>query len=73
MFAIAPAKTNHSVGAIAWGREQTSSYLFASSEPSDTSDNSGAHRAVDIHEGKISYNFSAKEAGDAMAVDDLGK
>jgi hypothetical protein len=73
IFAIAPSKGNHSVGAITWGRDQTSAYLFASSEPpSDTGDYSGAHRALDIHEGKIAYNFSAREAGDAMTVDDSG-
>lgn len=73
MFTIAPSKTDHSVGAFTWGRGQTSSFLFASSEPSDTRDPSGAHRAVDVHESRIAYNFSAREAGDAMTVDDLGE
>jgi len=72
-FAIGPPKAGHSVGAIAWGRDQTSSYLFASSEPTDTGDLTGAHRALDIHEEKIAYNFSSEEAGDAMAVDELGQ
>ena len=72
-FVIAPPKANHSVGAIAWGRNQTSSYLFASSEPWNSKDHSGAHRALDIQEAKTAYNFNAKEAGDAMTVDDSGK
>lgn len=73
MFPISPPKANHLVGAIAWGRSQTSSYLFASSEPPNTADHLGAHRALDIHEAKTAYNFSAREAGDAMTVDYLGK
>jgi hypothetical protein len=28
---------------------------------------------VDVHESRIAYNFSAREAGDAMTVDDLGE
>ena len=47
--------------------------MFASSEPlSDTGDYSGAHRALDIHEGKIAYNLSARDAGDAMTIDISG-
>lgn len=71
---IAPSKTRQSVGAIVWGRGPTSSYLYASSEPEldDEKDHSGAHKAVDVEHSRIVYCLSAKEAGDATAVDEYG-
>lgn len=66
-------KAKHSVGAICWGREETSSYLFASSEPRNRQDNTGFHRAYDICSQKFAYTFSAQEAGDAMALEQSGE
>lgn len=72
-LSLVPTKAKHSVGAINWGREETSSYLFASSEPSDRQDYTGFHRAYDIRSQKFVYSFSAQESGDAMAVEHFGE
>jgi WD40 repeat protein len=72
-LSLAPPKAKHFVGAINWGREETSSYLFASSEPSDRQDYTGFHRAYDIRSQKFVYSFSAGESGDAMAVEHFGQ
>lgn len=68
-YRIAPAERQQAVGSIAWGHGPTSSYLYASSE---SEDHFGAHRAVDVHVGKVAYNFSAKENGETMATDSCG-
>ena len=59
------------MGAIAWGRGVSSSFLFASSEPKGD-ELSGIHRVVDVKRQKFAYTLSAEEAGDAIAVDDDG-
>jgi WD40 repeat protein len=71
-FSLAPPKSSHYVGAISWGHEETSSYLFASSEPGNRDDNTGFHRAYDLRSQKCAYSFSAQESGDAMTVENSG-
>jgi WD40 repeat protein len=58
---------------MTWGLEGTSHYLFASSEPHDDDDYNGFHRAFDMNRKKHVFDFDAKEAGDAMALDCHGK
>ena len=62
---------NHLVGAICWGREATSSFLFASSEPTDADAFTGWHRAFDLAKEQV-FKMDASEAGDAIAIDSLG-
>ena len=71
LYRLAPSNSDYSVGALAWGRGASSSFLFASSEPKGD-EISGIHRAVDVTRQKFVYTLSAKEAGDAIAVDDDG-
>lgn len=59
----------HSVGAIVWGKGASVDTLFASSESQSTYDFSGHHVAFDPDQGRRIYEFSAKESGDAMALD----
>ncbi|KAJ2934858.1 hypothetical protein H1R20_g2278, partial [Candolleomyces eurysporus] len=64
---------HHIVGAICWGREATSNYLFASSEPTDADAFTGWHRAFDLaKEQPLGQKMDATEAGDAIAIDSLG-
>lgn len=72
-LALTPPESGSSVGAILWGREATSHFLFASSEADDGRELTGVHRAVDVNQYKFVYTFSAEETGDAMAVDNDGK
>jgi hypothetical protein len=72
-FLVAPANSAHSTGAIVWGREGSSQYLFASSEPSGEDDCRGFHRAFDLNQKKMAYEFDAKEAGDAIALSRHGE
>jgi WD40 repeat protein len=72
-LSVAPANASHSAGAMTWGLEGTSHYLFASSEPHDDDDYNGFHRAFDMNRKKHVFDFDAKEAGDAMALDCHGK
>jgi hypothetical protein len=69
---VAPRNWAHATGAIAWGRDATPHYLFASSEPSGKDDPKGCHRAFDLEKLKMAYKFDANEAGDAMALDGNG-
>lgn len=62
----------HSVGAIVWGKGASADTLFASSESQSTTDFSGHHIAFDPDQGRRIYEFSAKESGDAMALDPDG-
>lgn len=69
---IAPKAAHQSAGAMVWGCERTQHVLFASSEPRDADDETGYHRAFDIHTQKQLYELDAKEGGDAMAIDPTG-
>lgn len=62
---------NHVVGDICWGREATSNFLFASSEPTDAEAFTGWHRAFDLTK-EQPLKLDATEAGDAIALDSLG-
>ncbi len=46
--------------------------LFASSEAQTADDYCGFHVAFDPDQGRHAYDFSAKESGDAMALDPDG-
>ena len=71
---VAPAHSAQSTGAIVWGLEGTSHYLFASSESSGGDDNyTGFHRAFDLNKATFAYQFDANEAGDAIALSPNGK
>ena len=73
MLHIAPKAARQSAGAMVWGRERTQHVLFASSEPRDADDETGYHRAFDIHTQKQLYELDAQEGGDAMAIDPQGE
>ncbi|KAH6915902.1 WD40-repeat-containing domain protein [Coprinopsis sp. MPI-PUGE-AT-0042] len=68
----------HAVGAFRWGSGVTASHIFASTEPcSGQNEGSlvGYHKAIDPRsrgQRAILYDFDAKEAGDAMAVNPTG-
>jgi hypothetical protein len=62
----------HSVGTIIWGQGASADMLFASSEAQGIDDYTGYHIAFDADQGRCIYNFSAKESGDAMALDPDG-
>ena len=66
---VVPTEVLHSVGAITWGRGASADALFASSEAQSMTDHSGHHVAFDPDQGRRVYEFSAKESGDAMALD----
>ena len=63
----------HIIGPIAWGRELTADHLFASSEPTKPKTFTGAHKAFDLRTQKTICRFDAEEAGDAIAIDEVGK
>lgn len=69
---VAPPRAQHSVGAIVWGQGASADMLFASSEAQGTADYSGYHVAFDPDQGRRSFEFNAKESGDAMALDPDG-
>ncbi len=69
---VGPPEAQHSVGAIIWGQGASADTLFASSESQSTTDYSGYHVAFDPDQGRHAYEFSAKESGDAMALDPDG-
>jgi hypothetical protein len=69
---VGPLEVQHSVGAIAWGKGASADTLFASSESQSMTDFSGYHVAFDPDQGRCTYEFSAKESGDAMALDPDG-
>jgi hypothetical protein len=71
-LSVAPPQVQHSVGAIVWGQGASANTLFASSEAQGTTDYSGYHVAFDPDQGRRSFEFSAKESGDAMALDPDG-
>ncbi|KAF9475003.1 WD40 repeat-like protein [Pholiota conissans] len=71
-FSLHPIDAPHIVGAMAWGAESTSNHLFASSEPLDPTDFTGAHKAYDIQNKKIMYALNAMEAGDNICVGPTG-
>ena len=50
----------------------TAGCLYASSEPDDDSDLIGFHKAFDVEEGKLDYEFDESGAGDAVAITDDG-
>ena len=69
---VGPPEAQHSVGAIVWGKGASADTLFASSESQSITDFSGHHVAFDPDQGRCTYEFSAKESGDAMALDPDG-
>jgi hypothetical protein len=69
---VVPLEVQHSVGAIVWGQGASADTLFASSEAQSIADYSGYHVAFDPDQGRRVYEFSAKESGDAMALDGSG-
>lgn len=69
---VGPPEAQHSVGAIVWGKDASADTLFASSESQSITDYSGYHVAFDPDQGRRTYEFSAKESGDAMALDPDG-
>ena len=69
---VGPPGAQHSVGAIVWGKGASAESLFASSESQSATDYSGYHVAFDPDQGRCAYEFSAKESGDAMALDPDG-
>jgi hypothetical protein len=69
---VGPPEAQHSVGAIVWGKGASADTLFASSESQSITDHSGYHVAFDPDQGRRTYEFSAKESGDAMALDPDG-
>jgi hypothetical protein len=69
---VGPSEAQHSVGAIVWGKGASADTLFASSESQSITDYSGYHVAFDPDQGRCTYEFSAKESGDAMALDPDG-
>jgi len=70
---ICESRKKHSVGPLVWGRNKTAACLYASSEPDDDSDLIGFHKAFDVEEEKLAYEFDESGAGDAMAITDDGK
>ncbi|KAF9477384.1 WD40 repeat-like protein [Pholiota conissans] len=71
-FPLYPDGAPHVVGSMAWGLEATSSHLFASSEPVEPAHLIGTHKAFDIQERKVVYQFDAAEAGDTLCVGSTG-
>jgi hypothetical protein len=69
---VVPLEVQQSVGAIVWGQGASADTLFASSEAQSMNDHSGYHVAFDPDQGRLVYGFSAKESGDAMALDANG-
>lgn len=69
---VSGKKSQHDVGAIAWGQGPTMSHIFASSEPNDPQVFLGFHKAFDAVEGKLLYTFEEHGAGDTMAVTENG-
>lgn len=69
---VGPPEAQHSVGALVWGKGASADALFASSESQSITDFSGHHVAFDPDQGRRTYEFSAKESGDAMALDPDG-
>jgi hypothetical protein len=69
---VGPPEARQSVGALVWGKGASADTLFASSESQSTTDFSGYHVAFDPDQGRCAYEFSAKESGDAMALDPDG-
>jgi hypothetical protein len=57
---------------MVWGQGASADMLFASSEPQGMADYTGHHVAFDPDQGRRVYEFSAKESGDAMALDPDG-
>ena len=53
---------------MVWGRESTSAYLFASSEPHVDVNFDGFHKGFDVEEQKVIFDFDAGEAGDAICI-----
>lgn len=69
---VTSPEAQHSVGAMVWGQGASADMLFASSEPQGMADYTGHHVAFDPDQGRRVYEFSAKESGDAMALDPDG-
>lgn len=69
---VGPPEVRQSVGTLVWGKGPSADTLFASSESQSTTDFSGRHVAFDPDQGRCTYEFSAKESGDAMALDPDG-
>jgi hypothetical protein len=69
---VGPPEARQSVGAFVWGKGASADTLFASSESQSATDFSGYHVAFDPDQGRCTYEFSAKESGDAMALDPDG-
>ncbi|KAF5383793.1 hypothetical protein D9615_003544 [Tricholomella constricta] len=65
-------RSQHSVGAIIWGRGPTASNLYASSEPKED-DFTGFHKAFDAIEGKMIFAFDESGSGDTMDVTEDGR
>ncbi|KAF9049558.1 WD40 repeat-like protein [Hymenopellis radicata] len=70
------ASANHIIGCLAWGRKDTSNYLFASTEYTESVSGKGFHKAFDLGDrfNRPTYVFKdATEAGDEMAVSPNGE
>ncbi|KAG6910008.1 hypothetical protein DXG01_013730, partial [Tephrocybe rancida] len=65
-------KKDHPVGAMVWGRGPTAEYLFASSEPNDSTKFIGFHKAIDAETWRVSYTFDEDGAGDEITVPNDG-
>lgn len=72
VFSIHRLSDPHQIGAIAWGSGSTSSQLFASSEPVREGIFDGLHKVYDLQSQSVSYQFDAKEAGDALCIGPSG-
>lgn len=66
-------RADHSVGAMAWGRDSTAVYLFASSEPTRDANFNGFHKGFDVEMQKVAFDFDASEAGDAIGITQDGQ
>ncbi|KAF8914914.1 WD40-repeat-containing domain protein [Mucidula mucida] len=70
------ASQNHVIGCLHWGRKDTSNYLFASTECTESIYGKGFHKAFDLGDRlrRPTYVFKdATEAGDEMAVSPNGE
>ncbi|KAI9445360.1 WD40-repeat-containing domain protein [Lactarius indigo] len=70
---VTPLDVQQSVGSVVWGHGASADLLFASSEAQRANDYSGFHVAFDPGQRRRAYDFSAKESGDAMALDPDGE
>jgi len=72
-IALMPSESHHIIGSMSWGLGPTSTRLFISTEPTDTTKFDGVHKVYDVERKKMIYQLDGKEAGDALAVDTIGE